>query len=168
LLSIFLQVPSVLPSKQPATPLNQDTLFPLTYSLAIFSFLLSLYWFRHEGILALPYAIGIPFLWVIFFEILWQNSFVFFGTLNDSLTNEVVLLSWLLPGTASFPEWRMDRISLIAFLTFSAGWVYWFASGYLQMPSAAGYLFNIPLKIGAFLAVLILVMPRKRPLHIEN
>jgi hypothetical protein len=48
--------------KAAATPLNQDTLFPLTYSLAIFSFPLSLYWFRHEGILALPYAIGIPFL----------------------------------------------------------------------------------------------------------
>ena len=49
------------------SPLRQNTLFPLTYSLAIFSFFISLYWFRNDGILSIPLSIGVPFLWVTIF-----------------------------------------------------------------------------------------------------
>ncbi len=143
------------------SPLNQDPLFPLTYSLAISSFLLSLYWSRHEGLLALPYAIGVPFLWVIFFEILWQNSFVLFGTFTDNLTSEVILLSWLLLGTISFPTWITDKFTIISFLLFSMGWIAWVLIGYPQMPSMLGYIFNFLLKIGAFLVIMVLVIPRQ-------
>lgn len=143
------------------SPISQDTLFPLTYSLAIFSFLVSLYWERKAGLMAIPYAMGIPFLWVIFFEILWQNSFVLFGTFTDNLTSEVILFSWLLIGTISFPTWTMDRLTLISFLFFSAGWTAWILIGYPQMPSLPGYLFNFMLKIGAFIVIMIMVMPRR-------
>ena len=143
------------------SPLNQGPLFPLTFSLAISSFLLSLYWFRREALFAIPYAAGIPFLWVIFFEILWQNSFALFGTFTDNLTSEVILFSWLLIGTISFPTWTMDRLTLISFLFFSAGWTAWILIGYPQMPSFPGYLFNFMLKIGAFIVIMIMVMPRR-------
>ena len=49
------------------SPFHQNTLFPLTYSLAIFSFFISLYWFRNDGILSIPLSIGVPFLWVTIF-----------------------------------------------------------------------------------------------------
>ena len=68
------------------SPLRQNTLFPLTYSLAIFSFFISLYWFRNDGILSIPLSIGVPFLWVTFFEVLWQNSFLLTGKFNGNLT----------------------------------------------------------------------------------
>ncbi|MHB1707888.1 MAG: hypothetical protein ACYCT2_00220 [Thermoplasmataceae archaeon] len=143
------------------SPLNQGPLFPLTFSLAISSFLLSLCWYRREGLFALPYAAGVPFLWVIFFEILWQNSFALVGTFSDNLTSEVILFSWLLIGTISFPTWTMDRLTLISFLLFSAGWMAWILIDYPQMPSLPGYFFNFLLKIGAFLVIIIMVMPRR-------
>ena len=143
------------------SPLNQGPLFPLTFSLAISSFLLSLYWYWHEGPFALPYAVGVPFLWVIFFEILWQNSFAIFGTFTDNLTSEVILFSWLLIGTISFPTWTMDRLTLISFILFSAGWIAWILIDYPQMPSFPGYFFNFLLKIGAFIVIMIMVMPRR-------
>ncbi|MCL5788155.1 MAG: hypothetical protein M1581_06070, partial [Candidatus Thermoplasmatota archaeon] len=36
------------------SPFHQNTLFPLTYFLSVFSFLISLYWFRYDGILSIP------------------------------------------------------------------------------------------------------------------
>ncbi|MEM0156339.1 MAG: hypothetical protein QW597_07065 [Thermoplasmataceae archaeon] len=143
------------------SPFDQDTLFPLTYSLAILSFFLSIYWFRHFQLLSLPYATGVPFLWVIFFEILWQNSFAISGAFTDNLTSEVILLSWLLVGFLSFPTWKLDKVTMVAFLLFLMGWMAWLGDGYPQMPSARGYIFNITLKIGAFLVIIALVTPRR-------
>lgn len=143
------------------SPLSQDTLFPLTYSLAIFSFLVSLYWERNAGIMAVLYAMGIPFLWVIFFEILWQNSFIFFGTFTDNITSEIILFSWFFLGTVSYPMWKTDKYSITSFLVFSAGWVLWLIFGYPQMPSYLGYVFNVSLKVGAFFTIMVLAMPRK-------
>lgn len=142
------------------SPLDQDTLFPLTYSLAILSFLIGIYWFRHSLLFSFPYAIGIPFLWVIFFEILWQNSFALFGTFTDNLTSEMILLSWFLVGTLSFPTWKIDKFSGIALILFLSGWLAWLVDGYPQMPSTMGFFFNTSLKIGAFFVIMVLVAPR--------
>jgi hypothetical protein len=143
------------------SPLSQDTLFPLTYSLAIVSFIMTMYWTRKSGLVSLPYSIGVPFLWVIFFEILWQNSFIFSGAFKDNIVSEMILMSWLLVGCISYPIWRADKFTLAAFLTFSLTWVAWVATGYQQMPLMTGYIFNISLKIGAFLTIIVLIFPRR-------
>lgn len=140
-------------------PLDEDILFPLTYSLAICSFLIFLYWFRNNGIFAIPLAIGVPFLWVITFEILWQNSFILTGHIGDTLNTELILISLLLMGIISLPEWKRNRISVSAIVIFTIGWITWLWMGYPQIPSTLGYMFNITLKIGAFAVIMILVMP---------
>ncbi len=142
------------------SPFHQNTLFPLTYFLSVFSFLISLYWFRYDGILSIPLSIGVPFLWVTFFEVLWQNSFLLTGKFSDNLNSELILLSWLLMGSISFPKWKKDRVTISAFIAFSIGWIAWLGMGYPQMPSFLGYLFNISLKIGAFALIIILVMTK--------
>lgn len=142
------------------SPLRQNTLFPLTYFLAILSLFISLYWFRGDGILSIPNSIGVPFLWVTIFEVLWQNSFILTGKFGDDVSSELILLSWLLMGTISFPKWETDTRTRLTFLVFIIGWVAWLATGYSQMPSIEGYVFNISLKIWAFVVIIFLVMPK--------
>lgn len=144
------------------SPLTQDTLFPLTYSLAIASFLVTIYWYRDKGLTGFPYAIGVPFFWIILFEILWQNSFLLFGTFTDDVLSEIILSSWFMIGVISYPTWNIDKFTLWVFLMFSAGWTAWILARYPQMPSLSGYVFNISLKIGAFLAIMLMVKPRKK------
>jgi membrane-associated phospholipid phosphatase len=65
-------------------------------------------------------------------------------------------------GVISYPTWNIDKFTLWVFLMFSAGWTAWILARYPQMPSLSGYVFNISLKIGAFLAIMLMVKPRKK------
>jgi hypothetical protein len=150
------------------SPLSQNVIFPLTASLAVISFLVISLLYRHFGIFSVWYGLTVTFLWIILFEILWQNSFIFTGNFIDTVTSEVILLSWFLMGTNSYPIWKIDKITGIAFVLFGVLWVLWITTGYQQINTTEGIVFNVITKILAFVVVMALVFPRGAGIHTKQ
>ncbi|MEM0136438.1 MAG: hypothetical protein QXU18_14625 [Thermoplasmatales archaeon] len=159
---IFFAIHSAL------NPQSQDEIFPLTYSLAIISVVAISIFYRKHGIISVWYGFSVAFLWVIIFEILWQNSFIISGGFHDTFSRELILFSWLLLGFNSYPIWKKDKISIIALILFALGWTSWVVSGYQQIDTLEGLVFNLFLKIQAFLTIMVIVSPRSARLFLKK
>ena len=111
---------------------------------------------------ALFYGFTAAFLWVDVFEILWQSSFLAFGSQFNPV-GEVILGSWLALGGVSWKYWfwRENKYFWYQLLLFASLWSLWIMLGYPQIPTSEGFLFNIPLKILAFTTILALFKPRR-------
>jgi hypothetical protein len=137
--------------------------FPLTASLAVISFIATtLIYYRRLGLISGWYGLTITFLWLILFEILWQNSFIFTGNFTDTIYSEIILISWLLMGLNSYPILTKDRISVIAFLLFGICWGLWLVTGYDQINTKEGLIFNLITKALAFVVVMAMAIPRTK------
>jgi hypothetical protein len=160
---VFLVITSV------SSPLSQNTIFPLTSVLALSSFLIiSMVYFKSRGIISLWYGLTVTFLWLIFFEILWQNSFLLNGNFTDTLSSEIILLSWLIMGVNSYPLWKKDSYTGILLLVFSAVWLLWIMTGYNQINTLEGLVFNLITKAIAFFVIVVLTLPRKNKIHTQS
>lgn len=145
------------------SPFSQNEVFPLTASLAVVSFIATtLIYYKRAGIISAWYGLSITFLWLIFFEILWQNSFILTGNFMDTISSEIILISWLLMGLNSYPILNTDKISGIAFLIFGICWSLWLASGYHQINTIEGLIFNLITKAFAFMVIMVMVIPRTK------
>ena len=114
------------------------------------------------------YGLTVTFLWLIFFEILWQNSFLLTGNFTDTLSSEIILLSWLIMGVNSYPLWQNDRYTGISVLVFGSMWFLWIITGYNQINTLEGLVFNLFTKALAFCVIIVLTLPRKNKIHTQS
>jgi len=148
----------------------QSEIFPLTYGLAWFSIIFSLYLFKFR--LGLNWARSLilsftfPFAFVGVFEEIWQNLWVVRG-LPPSIANEIWMASWVVVGFSSVLYWRVTKKSFFVLAILVLGFGDWAATGYQQLGSTSGLfvpLLNWITKSLAFmlLAILLLDGTKKR------
>jgi hypothetical protein len=149
-----------------------NRLFPLTWACAFGLFGTGIWWFARayhvDAIRTVVYAFSLVVAATSSFEILWQNVGAGFGVGNHQLEGQIINLSSILMAVSSLRFWRAGPLFLGLLAAFLAGWLLWLAVGYPQEYSPVyshalvADLFNVVLKVGAFVLLGILVMPFRR------
>ncbi|MCI4331019.1 MAG: hypothetical protein L3K19_04145, partial [Thermoplasmata archaeon] len=149
---------------------GQGPIFPVTWTCAWLSFALALLYLRRGTSLgwlrALAVAAGVPFGATGVFEIAYQITGVLVQPVPfaHAPLQWAWLASWTSLGAVTLPFWRLDRRWAWVATTFGAGFVLWGIAGFpqvtwgnvTQVPEA--YAFNVPLKVLAFVLMLLPVL----------
>lgn len=136
-----------------------NAIFPLTYSLAIFSFIIAFIRINTGLPVRLLLSASFPFAFVQTFETIYQKlgyaltPLAFAGTIQPQVL--AVEASWLLLGFSTIPLWRWSRKGLASLLFLIAGFALWalvdYPSAPRLQPLGIGLALNIALKIDSAL-----------------
>jgi hypothetical protein len=131
--------------------LQENVIFPITYSVAIFVFIFS--FMRFRKIMRLPasllMAITVPFGFASLFELVWSSAYLITGGWKFLGLWYLALCIWFVFGLTSIRYWRVSRSFWLVIGLFVVAWIAWVLLGY---PQITGYhtngsitLFNIAL-----------------------
>jgi hypothetical protein len=147
---------------------STNSIFPLTYGIAIFIFLFFIFRFRKNCGLAwtrvLLLSATIPFGFVAFFETVYQEVFsvVRPALFHTPPSGQLLLASWILLSFASLPFWRVTKKFYAVLAVDILGFAIWIAIDYPQIYEVGplttyALILNIVTKISFAFTYIVLV-----------
>ncbi len=150
-----------------------NTLFPVTYALAIISFLFALWRLKGNPLQRLLLSLSFPFAFVQSFDTIYNklgyllHPKAFAGTMNPAII--LVEMSWLVLGLSTLTFWRLTKKSMAPLLLFLGGFILWAVLDYPSIsglqPVGVGLVLNIALKIDAAALFIVLLYDGTSQVH---
>jgi hypothetical protein len=118
---------------------STNSVFPLTYAVAIIIFIFFFTRFRKNTSLgwkrSFLLSVTIPFGFVAFFETLYQAVFSFVRPeiFHIPLSGQLLLTSWLLLGLSTMPYWKITKKFYLLVVLDIVGFLIWVGIGYPQI-----------------------------------
>ncbi|MFI5420756.1 MAG: hypothetical protein ACHQ1H_07280 [Nitrososphaerales archaeon] len=147
---------------------STNSIFPITYALAIFIFFFFYFRFRKNVGLdrkrSLLLSATIPFGFVAFFETVYQELFsaVRPQLFHTPPSGQLLLASWILLSLSTVPYWKLTRKFYPVIAVDIGGFLIWLALGYPQIyetgpPTVYALILNIVTKCSFALTYIVLI-----------